>query len=52
VIPGEEPRAAPLREVLEETGLAVEVEALSGVYLRRGFLPHAREETGVVVLAG
>jgi 8-oxo-dGTP pyrophosphatase MutT (NUDIX family) len=40
VIPGEEPRSALAREVLEETGLAVDVAGLSGVYLRRGFLPH------------
>ena len=40
VNPGEPPEAALRREVLEETGLEVEVESLSGVYRRSGFLPH------------
>jgi ADP-ribose pyrophosphatase YjhB (NUDIX family) len=40
VIPGEDPEDALLREVLEETGVEVRIETLSGVYLRSGFLPH------------
>jgi len=40
VIPGEDPEDALRREVLEETGVEVRIEALSGVYLRSGFLPH------------
>ena len=40
VIPGEDPEDALRREVLEETGVEVRVEALAGVYLRSGFLPH------------
>jgi 8-oxo-dGTP pyrophosphatase MutT (NUDIX family) len=38
--PGEAHEAALRREVREETGLEIEVEALAGVYHRRGFLPH------------
>jgi 8-oxo-dGTP pyrophosphatase MutT (NUDIX family) len=40
VMPGEDPEDALRREVLEETGIEVRIEALAGVYLRSGFLPH------------
>jgi len=36
----ETPGEALAREVLEETGLSVEVGELTGVYQRTGFLPH------------
>jgi ADP-ribose pyrophosphatase YjhB (NUDIX family) len=38
--PGEAPEDGLRREVLEETGVEVEPEALSGTYRRTGFLPH------------
>jgi len=38
--PDEAPEAAVRREVLEETGLAVAVEARVGDYVRTGFRPH------------
>jgi 8-oxo-dGTP diphosphatase len=38
--PGESPEDALRREVLEETGVEVEVEALVGDYHRSGFRPH------------
>jgi 8-oxo-dGTP pyrophosphatase MutT (NUDIX family) len=38
--PGESPEEGLRREVLEETGVRVEPEALTGTYLRTGFLPH------------
>lgn len=37
---GEAPEATLVREVLEETGLDVEVQDLVGEYHRTGFLPH------------
>ncbi len=37
---GETPEAAVCREVLEETGLIVEVERYVGDYVRTGFRPH------------
>ena len=40
VHPGEGPEAAARREIVEETGVEVEVGALAGVYHRTGFLPH------------
>jgi ADP-ribose pyrophosphatase YjhB (NUDIX family) len=40
LLPGEAPEDATRREVLEETGVEVEVERLSGTYQRTGFLPH------------
>ena len=40
LLPGEAPEAAARREVVEETGVDVEVLGLSGVYHRTGFLPH------------
>jgi ADP-ribose pyrophosphatase YjhB (NUDIX family) len=40
VDPGESAEEALRREVLEETGVEVAIEALSGVYHRTGFLPH------------
>lgn len=40
VEPGEAPEAALRREVLEETGLEVSVEAHVGDYHRSGFRPH------------
>jgi 8-oxo-dGTP pyrophosphatase MutT (NUDIX family) len=39
--PGESPEQTLVREVREETGLDVEVEAEVGIWLRRGFRPHA-----------
>jgi 8-oxo-dGTP pyrophosphatase MutT (NUDIX family) len=39
-LPGESGEAALRREVAEETGLAVEIEALVGDYHRSGFRPH------------
>lgn len=38
--PGESECAGLLREVAEETGLAVRIEGLVGEYTRTGFLPH------------
>lgn len=38
--PGETPEATLMREVEEETGLGVEVEAHVGDWVRRGFRPH------------
>ena len=38
--PGEAEEAALVREVLEETGLCVEIVGLVGEYRRTGFLPH------------
>jgi 8-oxo-dGTP pyrophosphatase MutT (NUDIX family) len=38
--PGEDESAALVREVREETGLAVEPEELVGTYVRRGFAAH------------
>ena len=38
--PGESDRAAVRREILEESGLEVEVEACVGEYVRTGFRPH------------
>jgi ADP-ribose pyrophosphatase YjhB (NUDIX family) len=38
--PGEAPEAALRREVREETGLEVELEAQVGDYVRSGFRPH------------
>jgi 8-oxo-dGTP pyrophosphatase MutT (NUDIX family) len=38
--PGETPEQALLREVREETGLAVAIDGFVGVYHRSGFLPH------------
>lgn len=38
--PGETERDALVREILEETGVRVEVERLIGSYHRTGFLPH------------
>ena len=38
--PGETLRDGLAREILEETGLSVEVGELTGVYHRTGFLPH------------
>ncbi|UCE84992.1 MAG: NUDIX hydrolase [Deltaproteobacteria bacterium] len=38
--PGESEAQALQREVLEETGLAVEVVCLTGEYVRTGFRPH------------
>lgn len=38
--PGEDEPSALRREVREETGLHVEVERLSGEYIRTGFRPH------------
>jgi 8-oxo-dGTP diphosphatase len=40
LLPGEAPEAAARREILEETGVEVEVGRLSGTYHRSGFLPH------------
>jgi 8-oxo-dGTP pyrophosphatase MutT (NUDIX family) len=40
VHPGESDEAATRREILEETGLDVEVERRVGDYVRSGFLPH------------
>jgi ADP-ribose pyrophosphatase YjhB (NUDIX family) len=40
VLPGERVEDALRREVLEETGIAIVLEGLVGVYRRRGFLPH------------
>ena len=40
VHPGESDEAATRREILEETGLDVEVERCIGDYVRSGFLPH------------
>lgn len=39
-LPGESGEQAVAREVLEETGVEVRVEGLSGEYLRSGFRPH------------
>jgi 8-oxo-dGTP pyrophosphatase MutT (NUDIX family) len=38
--PGETPEQAVLREVREETGMAIAIDGVVGVYHRRGFLPH------------
>jgi ADP-ribose pyrophosphatase YjhB (NUDIX family) len=38
--PGESGEAAVVREVLEETGVEVRLEALVAAYLRTGFRPH------------
>ena len=38
--PGETAREGLAREVLEETGIVVDVGELTGVYERTGFLPH------------
>lgn len=38
--PGESEAEALRRELLEETGLEIGVESLSGVYVRSGFRPH------------
>lgn len=38
--PGESETEALAREILEETGVVVEVERLTGTYHRSGFLPH------------
>jgi len=38
--PGEDAETAVVREVLEETGIEVAPEGLSGAYYRTGFLPH------------
>ena len=40
LLPGEAAEAAARREILEETGIDVEVGELSGTYHRTGFLPH------------
>jgi 8-oxo-dGTP diphosphatase len=40
VEPGEDPEAALIREVREETGLEVEIEAHVGDWIREGFRPH------------
>lgn len=39
-LPGEDEAEALRRELLEETGLEVVIESLSGVYVRTGFRPH------------
>ncbi len=50
--PGESPEDAVRREVLEETGVEVEVEGLAGTYRRTGFLPHRARVYRCRALAG
>lgn len=40
LLAGEDPEAAARREVLEETGVEIELLGLAGTYHRSGFLPH------------
>jgi 8-oxo-dGTP diphosphatase len=48
--PGEEPAAALVREVMEETGMRVEVQRITGVYLSRViFYPDGNQGQYVVV---
>jgi len=51
-LPGESDEAALRREVEEETGLAVEVEARVGDYHRSGFRPHTARVYRCAVVGG
>ncbi len=51
-LPGESGEAALRREVEEETGLAVEVEAFVGEYCRTGFRPHIARVYRCVAVGG
>lgn len=50
--PGETDEEAVAREVLEETGVRVEVERMVGAYHRSGFLPHVARVYRCRVVAG
>jgi ADP-ribose pyrophosphatase YjhB (NUDIX family) len=50
--PGEPPEWGLYREVLEETGIEVVVEGLTGTYHRTGFLPHRARVYGCRPVAG
>ena len=50
--PGETGEATLRREILEETGVQVEVERRIGTYLRRGFRPHTAHVWRCRPLAG
>ncbi len=52
VEPGESPQQALLREVREETGLEVEIEAHVGDWIRDGFRPHLARVYRCRVTAG
>ncbi|MEM9176473.1 MAG: NUDIX hydrolase [Myxococcota bacterium] len=49
---GEDPRAALVREVEEETGLEVEIEREVGAWRRRGFRPHTAHVYRCRVVSG
>lgn len=49
---GEEPRAALIREVREETGLDIEIEAQIGNWVRSGFRPHTAHVFRAHVVGG
>ena len=51
-LPGESGEQAVAREVLEETGVEVRVDGLSGEYLRSGFRPHRARVYRCRALAG